>query len=377
MSLCNTHLFPVGRFSSAVLVAVFLAGSAFAQVGEAPTAPTQPDIGTSSTDSALSAEPVVSDQQPDIANPPSPTLPQGEAVSTELETASSSDIAPSPEGAETDVQDVAAQDGGEVVENQPAPEPSLTEPYFNALRSVVPETLHDETMMVQSAADTSARFLRDGGPAIWAIAALSVVTMALILWKIWRLALAGAWSKGHARKAVVAYEAGRIKEAAKIVERRRGVRSKVVRAAILARNEKSDDLAREDTARVAKNELAEASEGLRALELISTIAPLLGLLGTVLGMIAAFQALQESGSRADPALLAGGIWEALLTTAAGMAVAIPASAALTWFESVIDRIRRDSEDAVTRIFVTQGPVMQEYGQAEQTNDLQQMAAAAE
>jgi biopolymer transport protein ExbB len=64
------------------------------------------------------------------------------------------------------------------------------------------------------------------------------------------------------------------------------------------------------------------------LELISTIAPLLGLLGTVLGMIAAFQALQESGSRADPAILAGGIWEALLTTAAGMAVAIPASITL-------------------------------------------------
>jgi biopolymer transport protein ExbB len=231
-------------------------------------------------------------------------------------------------------------------------EPSATAPYFAVLNGYIPEHLHDETAFVQSAADTTSRFLRDGGPSIWAIAALSVITVAIILWKIWRLALAGAWSKGRARKAVAAFEAGRPQDALRIVERRRGVRSKVVAAAISALQIRSDALAREDTTRVAKNELAKASDGLRALELIATIAPLLGLLGTVLGMIAAFQALQESGSRAAPALLAGGIWEALLTTAAGMAVAIPASAALSWFEAVIDRMRRDIEDAVTRIFVT-------------------------
>jgi len=71
-------------------------------------------------------------------------------------------------------------------------------------------------------------------------------------------------------------------------------------------------------------------------------------------MIAAFQALQDSGSRADPAALAGGIWEALLTTAAGMAVAIPAGVALVWFESLCDRLQGDMEDTATRIF-TRGP----------------------
>ena len=69
-------------------------------------------------------------------------------------------------------------------------------------------------------------------------------------------------------------------------------------------------------------------------------------------MIAAFQALQDSGNSADPSILAGGIWEALLTTAAGMAVAIPASMALTWFESVADHVQADMEDAATRIFTT-------------------------
>ncbi len=72
-------------------------------------------------------------------------------------------------------------------------------------------------------------------------------------------------------------------------------------------------------------------------------------------MIAAFQALQEAGARADPAALAGGIWEALLTTAAGMAVAIPASAALAWFESVIEGLRHDMEDAATRVFLAPAP----------------------
>ncbi|MFV0515028.1 MAG: MotA/TolQ/ExbB proton channel family protein [Jhaorihella sp.] len=265
--------------------------------------------------------------------------------------------------------------------DDPGPTVSPSEPYFGAVRPYLPESLRDRADVLQSATDNSARFLRDGGPAIWAIAALSVITLAIILWKIWRLAWVGAWSKGHARRAVDTYETGDAAAAAAIVARRRGVRSRVVRAAIAARAGKPDTLAREETVRVARHELAEAAIGLRALELIATIAPLLGLLGTVLGMIAAFQALQQSGSRADPALLAGGIWEALLTTAAGMAVAIPASAALSWFESVIDRMRRDVEDAVTRIFVSTGmePANRETGDETETEGapLPLMAAAAE
>ncbi|WP_254604432.1 MotA/TolQ/ExbB proton channel family protein, partial [Leisingera sp. ANG59] len=212
--------------------------------------------------------------------------------------------------------------------------------------------------MAQIATGASAKalkFLRDGGPSIWAIAALSVITLALILWKIWRLALIGAWSRGKAADAVAAFERGDRAAALAIVQNRIGVRSKVVTAALTATASLPEDRAREETARVAKLHLASAATGLGALELIATIAPLLGLLGTVLGMIAAFQALQAAGSKADPALLAGGIWEALLTTAAGMAVAIPASAALTWFEAVISRIRRDIEDNATRIFVASQP----------------------
>jgi biopolymer transport protein ExbB len=221
------------------------------------------------------------------------------------------------------------------------------------VRLALPQGPLDKTFSLEAVAAGGARFLRDGGPAIWAIAALSVATLALIFWKTWRLALNGAWSRGRAVRAVAAWEQGNIAEAQAMVAKPRSLRARVVAAALRARLSLPDQAAREDTSRVAKYELAEAASGLRALELIATIAPLLGLLGTVMGMISAFQALQESGSRADPAMLAGGIWEALLTTAAGMAVAIPASAALTWFEAVIDRMRRDVEDAAVRIFVTQ------------------------
>ncbi len=194
-------------------------------------------------------------------------------------------------------------------------------------------------------------FLERGGPAIWAIAALSVATVAIVLWKAWRLLLYGAWRRARAEAAVRRWLADDPEGALAIAERGRGTCARTVTATMAAIHDLgyAPVLAREEATRVAKGLLARASSGLRALELIATIAPLLGLLGTVLGMIAAFQALEETGARADPAALAGGIWEALLTTAAGMAVAIPASAALTWFESVIARLRRDMEDMVSRI----------------------------
>jgi biopolymer transport protein ExbB len=208
---------------------------------------------------------------------------------------------------------------------------------------------------VQDLAGRVWSYLDQGGAAIWAIAVLSVLTVAVILWKLWRFIVIGAWARGRAKGAVALWEDGQFDAARARVADARTLRAGVLRTAFAARGNLSEKRAREETARVARNALGDATGGLRALELIATIAPLLGLLGTVLGMIAAFQTLQQSGNRADPAMLAGGIWEALLTTAAGMAVAIPASAALTWFEAVIERMRRDVEDAATRIFVADPP----------------------
>ncbi|MGR3702364.1 MAG: MotA/TolQ/ExbB proton channel family protein [Paracoccaceae bacterium] len=198
-----------------------------------------------------------------------------------------------------------------------------------------------------------------GGIVMWIIAGLSVLTLALVLWKIWRLTLSGLWRRAEAERAVALWVAGRDGEAQASLAMPRGIRARVVAQAMAALGDPTlnRESARDEVLRVARRELNATRSGLRALELISTIAPLLGLLGTVLGMITAFQALQSTGAQADPTILAGGIWEALLTTAAGMAVAIPAGVALVWIESLADGVQADLEDAVTQIF-TRAPVME-------------------
>lgn len=103
---------------------------------------------------------------------------------------------------------------------------------------------------------------------------------------------------------------------------------------------------------VAQERFARLSRHNRMLELIGLIAPLLGLLGTILGMIKAFQALQISGAEAKPSVLAGGIWEALLTTALGLAVAIPAIVAFNLAENRIDRLREQASAALARFFAS-------------------------
>ena len=203
--------------------------------------------------------------------------------------------------------------------------------------------------------------LGQGGPMLWLIVALSVVMVALILWKIWRFLWIGVWGGTDADPAISAWVAGDLVGAEMLLKGAWGLRARVARVAMALRRDPkmSDTAAREEVTRLALAELREARTGLRALELISYIAPLLGLLGTVLGMIAAFQALQEAGVRADPGVLAGGIWEALLTTAAGMGVAIPAALAVSWFEAVTERVQADMEDVATVVF-TRGPRQGEY-----------------
>lgn len=204
-----------------------------------------------------------------------------------------------------------------------------------------------------------AETLNTGGPALWAIAALSVVTLGLILWKLWRLSRSGLWRTQRAETALAAWQAGQTQQALAELSLGRSSRARFLRAAMTARMTLPDEDAREETARRARLILHEARGGLRALDLIVTIAPLIGLLGTVLGMIDAFQALQETGNRADPAALAGGIWEALLTTAAGMGVAIPASVALSGFDSLVETLAEDLNDLATRLFTAPLPQVQD------------------
>ena len=88
---------------------------------------------------------------------------------------------------------------------------------------------------------------------------------------------------------------------------------------------------------------------LRPIEVIATIAPLIGLLGTVTGMIEAFQAMEAAGKQVDPSVLSGGIWQALLTTAIGLVVAIPAALMHSWLERKVDNCGQAMGDSLARL----------------------------
>lgn len=98
-----------------------------------------------------------------------------------------------------------------------------------------------------------------------------------------------------------------------------------------------------------KIEISKMEKGLSTLATIAGAAPMLGFLGTVTGMISAFMRIQELQGSASPADLAGGIWEALITTAFGLFVGIPALALYNYFLSLVNKNVLDMERIATEI----------------------------
>ena len=192
-----------------------------------------------------------------------------------------------------------------------------------------------------------------GGPALWVIFGISIVLVTVGLWKFWHLIKLGAWNKKQADEILKLWLEKKVEP---VYVNQQNIRAKILGQTILAISDKnySSEMVREECVRLANNDLNEARRGLRIIDLIATIAPLVGLLGTVLGMIEAFQALQDSGAQADPSALAGGIWEALLTTAAGMGIAIPASILLSWYDSVVENVQADIENLATQAILRAG-----------------------
>ncbi|MEM5472827.1 MotA/TolQ/ExbB proton channel family protein [Hoeflea sp. AS60] len=172
------------------------------------------------------------------------------------------------------------------------------------------------------------QFIDIGGPVVVLLLGLSVVAVATALFKLWQFKALRLGTDEAVRS--IASLAVRLK-------RQYGDRD-------VSRSDLEDVLAVSANAHIKT-----LQRGFRVLDTIAQIAPLIGLFGTVLGMITAFQALQQSGNSVDPSVLAGGIWVALLTTAVGLAVAMPTSIALTYFESRVERHQIAIETAVTRI----------------------------
>jgi biopolymer transport protein ExbB len=197
------------------------------------------------------------------------------------------------------------------------------------------------------------RLLGDGGPILAILLLVSLLAGTLLALKLIQFAQLRINARGFVAESLALWQAGQGRAALLLLDASPNPIARVLATTMRGLRRSGGEataLLREEVLREAAAQQKRLSAFTRGLDIIATLAPLLGLLGTVLGMIAAFRALETAGGRADPSLLAGGIWEALLTTAAGLAIAIPAAAAVHWIDGVIEGVRHDTEDAVTRLF---------------------------
>lgn len=185
-----------------------------------------------------------------------------------------------------------------------------------------------------------------GGPVVAILIVVSIATTSLVIYKLWQYKAAGVGRHLELSRAIEACDRHDQAEARALLSKSRSYLAPVIAMSLAGEDRTlSDRVDAEAEARFARLE-----QGLNLLDVVSQLAPLLGLFGTVLGMIEAFQTLQGAGNAVDPSLLAGGIWVALLTTAAGLAVAMPTSLILTWLESRMNRERVFANRALRTVF---------------------------
>jgi biopolymer transport protein ExbB len=199
------------------------------------------------------------------------------------------------------------------------------------------------------------RLIDNGGPVLLLLFVISILALTLIIAKLIQFWMLRVYGQRFVEPVLQAWRSGRNSEALEVLRSQRNPVARVLEVALQgsAGDVRREELLKEEITRVAGLQLDNLRSGLRPLALIANISPLIGLLGTVIGMINAFQALQSAGNKVDPSILSGGIWVALLTTAAGLIIAIPAAAAHNWMEGVVYRTQRVMEDAVTRVFTGQ------------------------
>ena len=179
-------------------------------------------------------------------------------------------------------------------------------------------------------------FLSKGGVLVIPILLCSVLALAIFFERIIRFAKMRSRGTGLAEKIADMLMQDNKEKALETAEK-----SNSPMGRILARAIESSELDREMLETVIVNstdeEVRNLSSGIQSLATIGNIAPLLGLLGTVIGMIKAFMVIQEMGGKVNAAVLAGGIWEAMLTTALGLAVALPVIVAHSYLVARIDK----------------------------------------
>jgi len=192
-------------------------------------------------------------------------------------------------------------------------------------------------------------WFQKGGIIMYFILFSSIVALAIFIERLWQLHYARINTVKFMSDVSDTLRRNRIKEAIDICSRTGGPVANILRAGIL-KHDRSKEEIKEAIEDAGIHEVPELEKNISVLATIAHITPLLGLLGTVLGMMRAFQVIQEKAAMAYPVNtgnLAGGIWEALITTAAGLSVAIPTFVAYNYLVGRVGRIVLDMERSST------------------------------
>ncbi len=172
-----------------------------------------------------------------------------------------------------------------------------------------------------------------GGPVVWILACYSLVGLAIILDRYFLFIrlhrLPKDFKAGLNRLLDRADARAQVKDI-------RGPEARIIQAVIDAERQGVKDL-HGVANRIRSMEMQRMETGLPTLGLLGNTAPLLGLLGTITGMIKAFMVIEQAGGKVDAQALAGGIWEAMITTGVGLAVAIPLLIMLHFLEGAVER----------------------------------------
>ena len=192
--------------------------------------------------------------------------------------------------------------------------------------------------------------LAKGGPVMFILLGFSILALFIIILKLIQFSIVKVSNTNALDNIISKLNKTNAKKLLIEIQQIKNPIAKVVEVVIVTKSDRRFDKEsrKSEISRISSIQIRNLENYLGGLEVIASISPLLGLFGTVLGMIKAFLNLEKAGSQIDPALLAGGIWEALLTTAFGLAIAIPALAAYHLFENKISNTRNKMKDATIR-----------------------------
>ncbi len=190
-----------------------------------------------------------------------------------------------------------------------------------------------------------------GGIVMWPLLIMSIIALAVIVERfvaLWRAKINVNEFLQKIRKALIVNRS--VREAVKICEQYQGPVASIMKVGLLKHGQPKEDMEKA-IENAALFEMGRLERGLVVLASVANIAPLLGFLGTVTGMISSFDALAKAGLT-NPGLVAAGIMEALITTAAGLFIAIPVQLAYNYFMNRINKFVRDIETAANMLLET-------------------------